>query len=393
MNIDEPLRTISSALVEPDGRELSIGSDRWHVLFGDRQRPLLMPAGSYHFQKRCLPYFIGNRLKVLYAQALLKANSLLPGAGLLPEFRLPRARRGLMNCRFPSCKPSHAAIQIGTSGPYQKASVLLMSERGDGLALAKVAMLPSADQMVTTEAGWLRQIKEVRKLAGYVPQLLGEGKALNGRRYLVTTLAPGTRTTKAFTSAHTRFLGILGRSRMDMMRFNVSPCCEYLERTLDEIAPHVTRHDLQTLKAALRDCQSALSGWSGPFVVAQGDFAPWNIRVHRQRIFVFDWEYAKAGANPLSDVFNYLMIQQAVSDSSIGTRTLATAMRLAQEIAPQLHAGMKWGSREISALALAYLLEVLLCYSRSKGRIDRAHPVIESYWRLMERRGEWLAAA
>lgn len=393
MNIDEPLRAISSALVEPGGQELSIGSDRWHVLFGDRQRPLLMPVASYHFQKRCLPFFIGNRLKALYAQALLKANSLLPDAGLLPEFRLPRSRRGLKNFRFPSCRPSHAAIQIGTSGPYQKASVLLMSEDGDGLALAKVAMVPGADQMVAAEADWLRQLKKTRKLAGYVPQLLGEGKVLNGRRYLVTTLAPSTRTTNAFTSAHIRFLGILAHTRKDTMRFGVSPCCEYLEGMLDEIAPDVAKRDLQALKSALRDCQSALSGWNGPFVVAQGDFAPWNIRVHQQRIFVFDWEYAKAGANPLSDVFNYLLIQQAVSGSGTGTRALTAAMHRAQKIASQLHAGMKWGPREVSALALAYLLEVLLCYSRSKRRIDHMHPVTESYWRLVARRDEWLVKA
>jgi thiamine kinase-like enzyme len=393
MNIDEPLRIISSALVEPGGQELSIGSDRWHVLFGDRQRPLLMPVGSYRFQKRCLPFFIGNRLKALYAQALLKANSLLPDAGLLPEFRLPQSRRGLRNCRFPSCKPSHAAIQIGTSGPYQKASMLLMSERGDGLALAKVAMVPSADQMVAAEAGWLRRLQETRKLEGHVPRLLGEGKALNGRRYLVTTLAPSTRTTKAFTSAHARFLSILGHTRKDMMRFSASPCWEYLEETLDEITPDLACRDLKALKSALHDCQSALSGWSGPFVVAQGDFAPWNIRLHQQRIFVFDWEYAKAGANPLFDVFNYLLIQQAVSGSGMGIRVLTTAMRRAQKIAPLLHAGMKWGPQEISALALAYLLEVLLCYSRSKRRIDRAHPVMQSYWRLVARRDEWLVAA
>jgi hypothetical protein len=393
VSIEEPLRVISSALVEPEGKELSIGSSRWHVLFGDRPRPLLMPAGSYQFQKRCVPYFVGNRLKALYAQALLKANSLLPGAGLLPEFRLPRPRRGLMNCRFPSCKPAHAAIQIGTSGPYQKASVLLLSEGGDGLALAKVAMRPSADQMVTVEADWLRQLKEVHKLAGHVPMLLGEGKALNGRRYLVTTLAPSTCTTRTFTSAHARFLRALSLARMEILRFGLSPCNEYLEQTLDEIVPYVTQQDAKTLRNALLDCQSSLSGWSGPFVVAQGDFAPWNIRVHRQRIFVFDWEYAKSGANPLFDVFNYLMIQRAVSAGGVSVRGLVTAMRRIQDIAPHIYASVNWGSRTISSLALAYLLEVLLCYSRSKKYIDHTHPVIEGYWRLMEARSEWLVTA
>lgn len=218
MNLDEPLRTISGALAGAEGRAVPIGSARWHVLFGDKQRPLLMPADAYRFQAQGLRYFVGNRLKALYAKTLLKANSLIPNAGFLPEFRLPRGRRSIFPCALPVREPSHSAIQIGTSGPYQKASMLLMSERGEALALAKVAMVPSADRMVTIEANWLKDLADLHNLTGQVPRLLAEGAALNGRRYLVTTLAPSTKITSAFTPAHARFLGAIGRARLDIMR-------------------------------------------------------------------------------------------------------------------------------------------------------------------------------
>ena len=65
-----------------------------------------------------------------------------------------------------------AAIQIGTPGPYQKASALLITDKGEGLALAKIALVPGADAMVVSEAGWLRLLETEKRLAGEVPQLL-----------------------------------------------------------------------------------------------------------------------------------------------------------------------------------------------------------------------------
>jgi phosphotransferase family enzyme len=392
MKLDEPLRAIASALGEPNGRALPIGPGRWHVLFSGRPRPLLMPEAGYRFQKECLRYFVGNRPKALYAQALLKANTLFPGAGLLPEFRLPRSKRGASPCDLPIRRPSHAAIQIGSPGPYQKASLLMMSDHGHGLALAKLALVPTADHRVAAEADWLRVLKSIPKLADQVPGLLAEGATLNGRRYLVTTLSPSTDMTNEFTPAHLSFLNTLGRARLDTMSFAASPCLEYLERLLAELEPFMTHDALAALQTALGDCRELLSGWTGPFVMGQGDFAPWNIRVHQQRIFVFDWEYARTGANPLADVVNFFVMQRALSNREVSGRFLVTTMRGIQKIAQQLYPEWQWRPRTVSALTLVYLLEILLLYSRANQRLERNQPVIANYWRLMEERPAWIAA-
>jgi hypothetical protein len=44
----------------------------------------------------------------------------------------------------------------------------------------------------------------------------------------------------------------------------------------------------------------------------------------------------------------------------------------------------------VAGLALAYLLEVLACYSPASGRLELQHPVIRRYWRLVETRARWL---
>jgi hypothetical protein len=393
MKLHAPLQTLARALADRRGQALPAGSGRWYVLFTGGQRPLLMPAGPYGFQKKCLRYFVADRARAVWARALLKANAVLPAAGLLREFRLPQADRSAFHCELSIRRPSHVAVQIGTTGPYQKASLLLLSERGEGLALAKLALAASADQMVKIEADWLGDLAGIPELAAHVPQLLAEGWTVNGRRYLVTSLAPSTAVTRDFTPAHAEFLGKLGRSRLETMGFEESPCFQRLKSTLARLEPHVTRDVLAVLQAALGDCRTSLSGWAGPFVIAQGDFAPWNIRVHERGIFVFDWEYAQAGANPLADAFSYFMIRRATSGWKFGKQFLVTVMRRVEAYARDFYPEWNWRPRVISALALAYLLDVLARYCWSRQAVDWAHPAIRSYWQLVGERREWLATA
>ncbi|HSD43654.1 MAG TPA: phosphotransferase [Burkholderiales bacterium] len=392
MTLDEPLRDLATTLAGPDGRSLAAGPGRWHVLFGSRPRPLLMPAEDYQLQERCLGYFVRGRLKSFYAKALLRANALVPAARLLPVFSLPRAGRDALDCPLPSGAPAHTAIQIGTAGPYQKASMLLLSDAGEGLALAKMAMAPSADGMVAVEAAWLKALEPVGALADQVPRLLGEGAAPNGRRYLVTSLAPSTAATTSFTPAHAHFLRVLGGVRRERASFAMSPYYAHLTRSLGALEPVVAPEIAATLWASLRDCRAALAGWAGPFVIAQGDFAPWNIRIDATRVFVFDWEYARAGANALGDVLNFFMIPRALSRRPAGSRSVAAVLKRAEGIARELHPERRWKPRVVSALALAYLIEVLLCYSRASGRLDLRHPVMRHYWRLVQARERWMAA-
>lgn len=387
MILDEALSSISDVLAESGRIGPVVGPGRWHVLFGGRQRPLLMPPGEYRLQKQWLSYFIGDHLRSAYAQASLRLNAMLPG--VLPNFQPLVAQDPDFGAA--ASLGSLAAIQIGTSGPYQKACALLISDSGTGLAVAKIALVPGADAMVASEASWLRVLEAVDRLAGEVPQLLAEGTLANGRRYLVTSLAPSKLVTTAFTPAHARFLTRLGRSRMEVMRFASSPCCEFLERTLTDIAPGLTRDESATLRDALSDCRMSLSDYVGPFVLSQGDFAWWNIRVHPSGIFVFDWEYARLGANPLADLFHFHMIQRAASGRGIGSGFLAKVMRHAERFAHQHYPESKWSASRVSALALTYLLDVLFHYSRASGKIDRKHHVMQGYWSLMERRSTWMA--
>jgi hypothetical protein len=391
MNVVEPLRGILASEDQPERHALPLGRGTWHVLFGHGERPLLLPAADYRLQARCLTYFVPGGPKAACARALLRANAVLSGLGLLPQLRIDCGPHGFLSGQVPPGRHAHSAVQIGTPGPFRKATVLLISAHGEGYVHAKIAMVPGADRQITQEAGQLRELEAQRELEGRIPRVLAEDCAPNGRRYLVTTLAPGALSTREFTAAHLAFLASLGRAHRVVMDFATSPCCEFLESKLDAIGPHLTPVEHSVLKGALRDCRTLLGHWTGPFVLGHGDFVPWNIRVHGDRIFVFDWEYAHAGANPLADAFNFRIMQRAMSRRAPGAEFLTHTLRHVQQAAGKLYPEFTWRTRAVSGLGLAYLLEVLLHYTVASRSLVRTHPVIASYLRLIEGRTAWMA--
>ena len=391
MNIVEPLRALLAPESSPELWALPIGRGKWRVLFARGERPLLLPAVDYHVQQRCLAHFIPGGVKGACARALLAAHAAAPKLGLLPEFRIEGGPHGFLSGRLTLGRPVYSAVQIGTPGPFRKATVLLVSAEGESLVQAKIAMVPGADRQIRQEAGWLRELEIARELENQIPRLLAEDSAPSGRRYLVTTLASASASTREFTAAHLAFLAALGRVRRDVMSFSTSPCRQSLAAMLAGIEPHLVPAERSVLRAALSDCGLLLGDWMGPFVVGHGDFVPWNIRVHGDRIYVFDWEYARSGANPLADAFNFRVMQRAMGRRALDAAFLADTIRRVHRAADLIYPDFAWRRRAISGLGLAYLLEVLLHYTAASRALVRTHPVVAAYLRLMEERATWTA--
>jgi hypothetical protein len=67
-------------------------------------------------------------------------------------------------------------------------------------------------------------------------------------------------------------------------------------------------------------------------------------------------------------------------------------LRRAQAFGRLHYPETRWRSSKVSALALAYLLDVILEYCRANGGMDHADDVVRGYWPLLERRATWMAA-
>jgi len=257
-------------------------------------------------------------------------------------------------------------------------------------SLVKTAADEAGDRQIAREAQWLRELADVRELEGQVPELLEEGTNPAGRRYLVMSVAQGSGETRAFTPGHERFLASLGKARFRSTDFEVSGCGEQLNQSLIELEGRVPERTLATLRGAYRDCETALLYWTGPYVLSQGDFAPWNIRTLGSQLFVYDWGNARTDASPLDDVLHYVMIQRALHGRPVTARFLQSAMKRAHGFAVLAYPEWTWRPRVIGALTLVYLLGALLHYSRPERRVDRSDPVVKSYFNLIEKRSAWM---
>jgi hypothetical protein len=257
-------------------------------------------------------------------------------------------------------------------------------------SLVKTAADELGERQLAREAQWLRELETVRSLDGQVPRLLDEGTNAEGRRYLVMSVAQGTGETRAFTPGHERFLASLGKARFRSTDFEVSGCCEQLHQRLERLQGCIPARTLATLRSAYHDCETALLYWTGPYVLSQGDFAPWNIRTLGSQLFVYDWGNARTEASPLDDVLHYVMIQRALYARAVTAKFLHSAMKRAHDFAVLAYPEWTWRPRVIGALTLVYLLGALLHQSVAGRGVDRADPIVNSYWRLIEKRSAWM---
>jgi len=246
------------------------------------------------------------------------------------------------------------------------------------LRLVKTATDAAAARRLAREALWLRELNDVRSLEGQLPRLIEQGIDASGRDFLVVGIQPGLGETRAFTSEHARFLAALGKARFRVAEFEVSGKCQWLQHALSALPE---KHP--TLEQAYYDCETALLYWTGPYVLSQGDFSPWNIRKFGPQLFVFDWGETHAEASPLDDVLHYLMIQRRLKT----VPRLRRAMASAQDFALAAYPEWSWRPRVIGALTLVYLLGVIV----HRGA-ERADPVVDAYWKLLEKRSAWMPA-
>ena len=256
--------------------------------------------------------------------------------------------------------------------------------------LVKTAADEAADALLARESRWLRELEGVDTLEGQVPRVLDEGTSANGRRYLVISMWPARGETRAFTADHARFLATLGRARFRSLEFDACGTCQWLQESLVQANEFVSRRSRGLLEEAYHDCETALLYWTGPFVLSQGDFAPWNIRNLGSQLFVTDWGEARADASPLDDVLHYLMIQRALTFRPVTVPVLRQAMSRAAEFAVQAYPEWTWRPPVIGALTLVYLLGVVLHRSLARRRLDRNDRVVGAYWKLLEKRSAWM---
>lgn len=195
------------------------------------------------------------------------------------------------------------ALSLGTPGEFQKLTIQVMDARGKILCYAKLPLTNAAGKRLKHEAQVLSALQRYPSVRSRVPQLLYEGMWNNGY-ILIQTVLPGTPGPEQFSPVHDDFLRKLHESNPSTLPGRA--VVREVSRNWSGASPQA-RGRLQNLGAkALRIAARELDTARVLCGISHGDFAPWNARMYRNNLYLFDWESASMNAPCVWDQFHFL---------------------------------------------------------------------------------------
>lgn len=262
------------------------------------------------------------------------------------------------------------AFYIGPPNLSRKCTICVIGPERTPIAFAKLAALPQARSMIRNERAVLRQLSEVPGLLDRIPAVLGTITWSDSEAIL---LAPGpTRAAPSrFGELHEEFLLRLHEASERTGDLLVSPAWMEAERTQDRLVPLLPPAWIDRYARAFEQVRARLGGVSMRLVRAHRDFAPWNMRVGRRGLFVFDWESSREGLPGLFDVFQYSTVPAALMNRP-AVRPWASRHRRRE--------GDPVGSPDPEELWLPFLVDLSLEYAAAAA---------EYPYRGKERVREW----
>ena len=183
--------------------------------------------------------------------------------------------------------------------------------RADGSILGyfKMPITSGANERLSNEAAFLRKLATFPQLCPHIPQLLFAGD-WNNNTIIFQSPLDGETGPLSFTRLYQDFLNAL--QHCEPTRIAGKLLAERMAGRWEKLVPRMATKWLALGREALKIIMRELSGATIPCGFHHGDFAPWNARVHRGKLFVFDWESARYDAPSLWDQFHFLTQTECV---------------------------------------------------------------------------------
>jgi len=374
--------------VTPLGLEISTPQPPFSgtILFGGSERPLLVPRGDDAFVREAIQLFVHSNVRRGLATLMLKLDRWMPHLRLLPTVKttqlpLPEiyGELGISDDNF--------AVYYGSPGPLRKLTIY--SSAAADRSVTKIALQASADAMISNEGKILALLADHQVGVDFIPKLISHGQLSCGRRFVRTTVLPSGRREPRFGAMHGAFLKELYSHRDCVTVWVHGNSYGTLVTHLATIRNNLDRMSRDLIDAVVGDI--ALMSGNAPVAecIVHGDFAPWNITVTDDRLWVFDWESAVTRGNPLHDFLHFHLIPEALLRH---VQSEAALKRLVSNAAQHLAvmSGHTPAPELVGALILQYLAEIVTFFCAADGELKHGHPVIKAYLRLMRSRHSWL---
>jgi hypothetical protein len=269
---------------------------RWMLPSGDAQQAVeaFQMYQPMSLKARMLKRVLSGAIKIgwirwFHPRLLVASRNPLPLERLVTELTGER-------------RPSFA-LSLGTATRYRKLTVQVSRSDGVRLAYIKFPLTEAATARVRHEAETLKCLARFPALRPHIPELLQAGEWQGTSYILIQTCGPTRRGPSAFGGAHEHLLHMLWNANRTEKPGHV--VVEEVAARWQEFAPLLNSELQQLGRRALERANLELAGIQIPCGIMHGDFTPQNTRVDKERLFLFDWEFASLQAPILWDVFHF----------------------------------------------------------------------------------------
>ncbi|MBX3069826.1 MAG: glycosyltransferase [Thermomicrobiales bacterium] len=187
-----------------------------------------------------------------------------------------------------------------------KVTVAVLDLEGTLRAICRVATDSSGSERVRTEARVLEALSANPRMVGIAPYLLALEEA-HGKLISIQSALPGSRPEANWSPLHEEVLAALESEEVRPLR--ESETVSLLQNSISGQGD-VARELHDALQAILSDHGDDLV----PRVIEHGDFAPWNLKSHLDRLAAFDWEFATQDGLPLVDRVHFELQKNLLLD-------------------------------------------------------------------------------
>ncbi len=258
---------------------------------------------------------------------------------------------------------SKLAVYTGVPGYYRKTTVQIMSNDGRILGYAKIAESPQSKTRLRHEIRVLKLLRSLKITGASYPQALGFKET--DRELIILLSAPSTNYTLhnlQMTGAICTFLSDMFNKSKTRHEFTASPPFECTCQRVERVVPRLSSTWKEPFQKARRILSERMSNEEIVCGLCHYDFKPWNLKINRidDRLFVFDWEFARTCWAPLVDLFNFIVqpafLVRRLKPESVFEGILNPNSTMKQVIAAYMQ-GINLDSRYYLYMFLFYLLD------------------------------------
>lgn len=279
---------------------------------------------------------------------------------------------------------ANCVIAFGTSGPYQKHTILRFNQYLNPQSISKIATTPKASLLLKNEIRILQILSTFNTINKQVPIIIEQ--MVNHKFYAFTqsvgignNISPLRDFNKAIP-----FIRSLHNESYAEIYLSESQIFNILNQRYLYLAPLLSSN----WKYRYNNCLMRIDQYKNEksiFSIAHRDFAPWNMILQNSNIFVFDWEFAEIQYPPLYDLFHFLLMPKAVKNK-IKQKDIKKVLKIATDNKTKFKPNIAKPTIQL----FLYLLDICSFYLYSNEGFGQEDIIVNQYATLLDNHEKWL---